>query len=120
MLRLRERYGDPEPERDPEGLLEIYLDPTEIWLSLRDLGAAPSLLMLLPRLPLRLLLPLPLKGLLLLLPLRLLSLSLSLFPSIASRSRLFLEPISPVSSSICRLGIRGRIMSHTRSSVNRL
>jgi len=30
MLRLRERYGDLEPERDLEGLLEIYLDPTEI------------------------------------------------------------------------------------------
>lgn len=50
MLRLRERYGDFEPDRDLEGLLEIYLDPAEPGLALRDLDMdmlRPSVLPLL-------------------------------------------------------------------------
>jgi hypothetical protein len=80
ILRLRERYGDPEPERDLEGLLEMYLEPVEFGVPLRD----PDMLLRM--------------GLLLLLRLR--SLSWSLLPSIASSSRLLRGPRSPTSSKI--------------------
>lgn len=75
----------------------MNLDPVESGVPLRDLDMLLRM------------------GLLLLLRLR--SLSLSLLPSIASRSRLLRGPMSPTSSKIWRLGIRGRIISHTRSSV---
>ena len=121
MLRLRERYGDLDPEREREGLLDMYLEPAEAGLPLRNLERLllsllllllSSLLALLPTL---LLLLSPLLLLLLLLPARTLLSSSS--PSIASRRRLFRGPSSPVSSNISLFCIRGMTMSHTLSSV---
>lgn len=80
-----------------DGLLEIYLaGPLLLLLSLRE---RLEVVLLLDDLPL--------------------GLPCSLFPSIASRSLLFLGPMSPFSSRICRFCKRGRMMSHTRSSVRR-
>jgi hypothetical protein len=86
-----------DPDRLPEGLLEIYL--AEPLLSLVALRERFDVMLLLRDPPL--------------------TLSWSLFPSIASRSLLFLGPISLFSSRICRFCKRGRMMSHTRSSTRR-
>lgn len=114
MLRLRERYGDLDPEREREGLFDIYLEPAEAGLPLRDLERLLLSLLLLLVSSLLALLP-TLLLLLLLLPARTLLSSSS--PSIASRRRLFRGPSSPVSSNISLFCIRGMTMSHTRSSV---
>lgn len=87
-----------DPDRLLERLLEIYL--VELLLSLLPLRKRLEVTLLLRDLP----------------P----ALIWSLFPSIASRSLLFLGPMSPFSSRICRFCKRGRIISHTRSSTRRL
>ena len=93
------REGLPgDPDRLLEGLLETYLaEPLLLMLSLRERLEVTLLLRDLPLL-----------------------FSWSLFPSIASRSLLFLGPMSPFSSRTCRFCKRGRMMSHTRSSTRRL
>lgn len=93
------REGLPgDPDRLLEGLLETYLaEPPLLMLPLRERLEVTLLLRDLPLL-----------------------LSRSLFPSIASRSLLFLGPMSPFSSRTCRFCKRGRMMSHTRSSTRRL
>lgn len=105
MLRVRERYdncdGEREREREREGVFDTYRPFTEGERSLPALG-----LLDLERLRL---------------VLRLLRLApSSLLPSIASSNRLLRGPISPFSSSVCRLAIRGKMMSHTLSSVSNL
>ena len=98
---MRERYDDCDGEREREGLLETYRPFTEGERSFLMLG-----LLDLERLRLGLRLP------------RLVS--SSFLPSIAPSSRLLRGPISPFSSSVCRLAIRGRMMSQTLSSVSKL
>lgn len=128
MLRLRERKGEPEPDRDREGLRDTYFESVGDAVRSTRLRLLPLLgLLLLPSLALLTLLALlPLLLLLLLalfLPLsvlRLLSLPCSLLPSIASNRRLFLGPISPLSSNTSRLVRRGKMISHTLSSTRRL
>lgn len=113
ILLLLDLNGDLEPER----LREMYREPIgegdlpprlalRSRLGLRD-GADPER-------------PLPLFLLLSELLLLLLSLSLpcSLLPSIASSKRLFRGPISPSSSKTSLFVRRGRMRSHTRSSVS--
>lgn len=102
ILRVRDRYDNAG---DRERLRDRYREPaSDVTLPERLLFGLRSGLML------RVLLE-PL------LPLRLLSRSSSSLPSIASRSRLFRGPISPVSSRTSLLVIRGRMMSQTRSSL---
>lgn len=103
--------GCGEEDCDKEGLREMTLDPVSDTSDLFRL----LLLELWPGLPERPTLGLfekPLLGLLLL------DLSLSSSSSMAASNRLFRGPISPFSSRICLFCKRGKIMSHTRSSVN--
>lgn len=89
------------------------ISPSSIFRPLPRLSSVATLPLLpLLRLLLRLLLLLPLSLLL-----RRLTSSL---PSNAFSSRLFLGPISPFSSNTSRFANRGRIKSHTRSSVKSL
>lgn len=113
ILRLRDRNGDREPERDRDGLRDTYLEPASEGVRL------PLLLLLLLLLLLPLLLLLLLLLLLRLLDRLLLRRSSSSFPSSASSNRLFLGPISPFSSRTCRFAIRGMMISQTRSSLRR-
>lgn len=97
-----------------EGLFDTYLEPASegerlLLLPLLSVETLP----LLDLYPTSLSTTLPL---LLLLRLKLRPRSLSSFPSMASSKRLFRGPSSPLSSSTSRFAMRGRIMSHTRSS----
>ena len=98
---MRERYDNCDGERERVGLLETYRPFTEgersfFTLGLLDLERLRLVLWLLRLAP------------------------SSLLPSIASSNRLLRGPISPFSSSVCRLAIRGKIMSQTLSSVVKL